>query len=170
MSEPTFTHDVFLSHSAKDKAVVRPLAERLRKDGRQGKAECRRQKAEILHSSFFIHPFLRAFGSDWAQLKAGTFRFRDPLNQERRFIPLRLDDAPIKSFLAHSFTSTGALRIARGTQLTDPKGHHDVKLDADALNRFATWMDTCAQRTGHYSEEQEKELVKFGERLAALMR
>ncbi len=37
-----------------------------------------------------------AFGSDWAQWEAGTFRFRDPLNQERRFIPLRLDDARIK--------------------------------------------------------------------------
>src|ERR1035441_3954637 len=30
MSEPTFTHDVFLSHSTKDKAVVRPLAKRFR--------------------------------------------------------------------------------------------------------------------------------------------
>jgi hypothetical protein len=40
-----------------------------------------------------------AFGSDWAQLEAGTFRFRDPLNKERRFIPLRLDDAPIKGCL-----------------------------------------------------------------------
>ena len=28
-----FQYDVFLSHSAKDKAVVRPLAERLRADG-----------------------------------------------------------------------------------------------------------------------------------------
>ncbi len=28
-----FAYDVFLSHSAQDKAVVRPLAERLRKDG-----------------------------------------------------------------------------------------------------------------------------------------
>jgi hypothetical protein len=28
-----FPYDVFLSHSAKDKAVVRPLAERLRQDG-----------------------------------------------------------------------------------------------------------------------------------------
>jgi hypothetical protein len=37
-----------------------------------------------------------AFGSDWAQLESGTFRFRDPLNKERRFLPLRLDDAPIK--------------------------------------------------------------------------
>ena len=41
-----------------------------------------------------------AFGSDWAQLEAGTFRFRDPLNKERRFIPPRLDDAPIKGSLA----------------------------------------------------------------------
>ncbi len=30
---PAFPCDVFLSHSAKDKAVARPLAERLRKDG-----------------------------------------------------------------------------------------------------------------------------------------
>ena len=29
-----FPYDVFLSHSSKDKAVVRPLAERLRLDGR----------------------------------------------------------------------------------------------------------------------------------------
>ena len=28
-----FQYDVFLSHSAKDKAVVRAVAERLRKDG-----------------------------------------------------------------------------------------------------------------------------------------
>ena len=27
-----------------------------------------------------------AFGSDWAQLESGTFRFRDPLNKERRFL------------------------------------------------------------------------------------
>src|SRR5688500_14256253 len=34
MSESgTFPYDVFLSHSSKDKAVVRPLAERLRADG-----------------------------------------------------------------------------------------------------------------------------------------
>jgi small GTP-binding protein len=33
-------------------------------------------------------------------LEAGTFRFRDPLNEERRFIPLRLDKALVKSSLA----------------------------------------------------------------------
>jgi hypothetical protein len=103
-----FPHDVFLSHSAKDKAVVRPLAERLRQDGRQGKAECRRQNAEILHSAFLLHPSLCAFGSDLARLEAGTFRFSDPLNQERcftallhsAFILLPPLDAPIKGSLA----------------------------------------------------------------------
>jgi hypothetical protein len=80
----SFPYDAFLGHSAKDEAVVRPLAERLRQDGPCMSAH--------------------AFGSDWAQLacpaaaserrgKAGTFRCRVPLNQERRFIPLRLDDA-----------------------------------------------------------------------------
>jgi len=33
MSAEHFTHDVFLSHSAKDKTVVRAIAERLREDG-----------------------------------------------------------------------------------------------------------------------------------------
>ena len=30
-----FQHDVFLSHSSKDKAVVRPLAQRLKEAGRR---------------------------------------------------------------------------------------------------------------------------------------
>ena len=38
-----------------------------------------------------------AFGSDWAQLEEGTCErgdlpLREPLNQERRFLPRRLDD------------------------------------------------------------------------------
>jgi hypothetical protein len=32
MSDPVFTHDVFLSHSAKDKAVLRRPKERLRQN------------------------------------------------------------------------------------------------------------------------------------------
>ena len=35
MNGSAFSYDIFLSHSAKDKAVVRPLAERLRQDGRK---------------------------------------------------------------------------------------------------------------------------------------
>ena len=67
-----FPYDDFLSHSAKDKAVLRPLAERLRADG-------------IFKSS---QP--STFNS---QLPSGPFRFRDPLNKKRRFLPPRLDDS-----------------------------------------------------------------------------
>jgi hypothetical protein len=63
MSDP-FQYEVFLTHSAKDKAVVRPLAERLRHD-----------MSELPPSAFCFLPFLCA-----------------SLNRERRFIPLRLDD------------------------------------------------------------------------------
>jgi small GTP-binding protein len=106
-----FRYDVFLSHSVKDKAVVRPLAERLRQDGLKvwfdeweikpgdsipAKIEDGLERSRVL----VLCMSAQAFGSGWAQLEAGTFRFRDPLNQHRRFIPLRLDDAPIKGSLA----------------------------------------------------------------------
>ena len=35
------------------------------------------------------------FASEWATFESGTFRFRDPTNKERRFIPLRLDRSEI---------------------------------------------------------------------------
>jgi len=40
-----------------------------------------------------------AFGSEWVSLEGHTAIFRDPQNLERRFVPLRLDDAPIKAML-----------------------------------------------------------------------
>ena len=142
-TDQDFQYDVFLSHSAKDKAVVRPLAERLRQDGlkvwfdewvlkpegplahRMGEgAGVRAAKIEAgLELSTEVPLAHRmgegarragegwpahAFGSDWGQLEAGTFRFRDPLNQERRFIPLRLDDAPIKGGACQGTTASVA--------------------------------------------------------------
>ena len=106
-----FKYDVFLSHSSKDKEVVRGVAERLRGDGlrvwfdeweiRPGDSIPAKIEAGLEHSRVLVLCMsAQAFGSDWAQLEAGTFRFRDPLNQHRRFIPLRLDDAPIKGSLA----------------------------------------------------------------------
>jgi hypothetical protein len=90
-----FQYDVFLSHSAKDKAVVRAVAERLWKDGRHNASQ---------PSTINRHPL---GGSDWAQLGAGTFGFRDPQNKERRFAPLRLDDAPIRGSLAQFWRNSG---------------------------------------------------------------
>src|SRR5438034_4733859 len=106
-----FQYDVFLSHSSNDKAVVRAIAERLRKDGvkvwfdewvlKAGDSIPAKIEEGLEHSRVLVLCMsASAFGSDWAQLEAGTFRFRDPLNKERRFIPLRLDDAPIKGSLA----------------------------------------------------------------------
>ena len=40
-----------------------------------------------------------AFASDWTTLERHTALFRDPTNQHRRFIPLRLDDAPLNDIL-----------------------------------------------------------------------
>jgi hypothetical protein len=85
-----FPYDVFLSHSAKDKGVVRPLAERLQKDGlkvwfdewvlKPGDSIPAKIEAVLPHFA------LRSLAFS-LQLLPST-----PLNQERRFIPLRLDD------------------------------------------------------------------------------
>jgi WD40 repeat protein len=40
-----------------------------------------------------------AFASEWVTLERHTALFRDPTNQQRRFIPLRLDDAEINDSL-----------------------------------------------------------------------
>src|SRR6266852_3196035 len=101
-----FSYDVFLSHSSKDKNIVRRIADRLRADGlrvwfddwqlKPGDHVQAKIEEGLEHSRVLVLCMsANAFGSDWAQLEAGTFRFRDPLNKERRFIPLRLDDAII---------------------------------------------------------------------------
>ena len=108
-----FQYDVFLSHSSKDKSVVRPLAGRLREDGlkvwfdewvlKPGDSIPAKIEEGLEHSRVLVLCMSgNAFGSDWAQLEAGTFRFRDPLNKERRFIPLRLDGAPIKGSMTRN--------------------------------------------------------------------
>lgn len=107
-----FKYDVFLSHSPKDNAVVRPIAERLRSDGLRvwfdewevhpGDSVAAKIEEGLEHSRVLVLCMsANAFGSDWPQLEASTFRFRDPLNEERRFIPLRLDEIPMKGPLSN---------------------------------------------------------------------
>lgn len=109
-----FSYDVFLSYSSKDKAVVRDIAERLLADGLRvwlDDWEIKPRTAKALRAKKIEKGLERsrtlvlcmsenAFGSDWATLESQTFRFRDPLNKERRFVPLRLDETPIKGSLA----------------------------------------------------------------------
>jgi hypothetical protein len=77
-------YDVFLSYSSKDKPTVQELAERLKQDG---------SRTLVLVMS------KNAFTSEWMTLERQTALFRDPTNQQRRFIPLRLDDSNIKDSL-----------------------------------------------------------------------
>jgi small GTP-binding protein len=109
--EEDFKYDVFLSHSSRDKDTVRDVAERLRSDGlrvwlddwelKPGDSIPSKIEDGLKHSRVLVLCMsAHAFGSDWARLESYTFRFRDPLNKDRRFIPLRLDAAPIKGSLA----------------------------------------------------------------------
>jgi hypothetical protein len=106
-----FSYDVFLSYSSKDRIVVHDIAERLKKDGlrvwldaweiRPGDSIPSRLEQGLENSRVLVLCMsANAFGSDWSQLESGTFRFRDPLNKDRRFIPLRLDESPIKGSLS----------------------------------------------------------------------
>ena len=69
----------------------------------------------------------------------------------------------------------GSSQIGAGASLTSPllahlrKGHQKVGLSVEDRERLITWMDTYAQRQGHFSPEQERSLVALRERHAALL-
>jgi cytochrome c553 len=54
-------------------------------------------------------------------------------------------------------------------KILEPPGHFGVSLDADAIERLATWLDTYGQRLGSFSEEQERDLVALRGRCADLL-
>lgn len=105
-----FKYDVFLNHSSNDKNIVREIANRLKNDGlrvwfdewelRPGDNKSAKIEEGLERSRVLVFCMsANTLGSEWAKLEASTFRFRDPLFSNRRFIPLRLDDATIKGFL-----------------------------------------------------------------------
>ena len=85
-----FDHDVFLSHSSKDKAVVRLIAERLRADGlrvwfdeweiKPGDSIPSKTEEGLENSRVLVLCLsANAFGSGWERLENETLRFREPL-------------------------------------------------------------------------------------------
>ena len=89
MSSSEFVYDAFLSYSSKDKAVILPLAEKLKSSGlrvwidtweiRPGdnipaKIEDGLERSRVL----ILCMSANSFGSDWTALEGQTFRFRDP--------------------------------------------------------------------------------------------
>ena len=105
-----YRYDVFLSHSSADKPVVRELAERLKAAGlrvwfdswniRPGDHIPTAIEEGLEHSAVLLFCMsAQAFGSDWALLESHTAVFRDPLNRDRRFLTLLLDNVKIKPML-----------------------------------------------------------------------
>ena len=110
MSTNGFAFDVFLSHSSKDKATVRQIAERLRAGGlrvwldeweiRPGDSIPTKIEEGLEQSTVLVLCMsANSLGSDWAIVESQTFRFRDPLNRKRRFIPVRLDETELRGSL-----------------------------------------------------------------------
>jgi WD40 repeat protein len=106
-----FHYDAFLGYCGDDRPAVRELAERLRRDGLrvwfdewclEPSEDVEAGTEEGLDDSRVLVLCLskHAVGSDWTRLEASTFRFVDPAHVERRLIPIRLDEAPIKASLA----------------------------------------------------------------------
>jgi len=157
----SFPFDVFLSHSSKDKAIAREVAYRLRADGLEvwldewqikpgdsipAKIEEGLEQSRVL----ILCMSANVFGSDWAYFEAASFRFRDPLNKERRFIPLRLDKAPLKGSLSQFLyinwpTSLGEQEYAKLLEACRPpkkSGEVDAKAAGEQLMEKAVRLDT----------------------------
>ncbi len=110
-NESDFQWDVFLSYANANKDVVRDIANRMKSDGvnvwfddweiKPGDPIMKKIEDGLEHSRVLVLCLsAEALAADWPQLESHTFRFKDPLNHNRRFIPLRLDDTPTKGSLA----------------------------------------------------------------------
>src|SRR5215213_4606109 len=146
---PDFTFDVYLSYSSRDSKVILPLAERLRKDGiRVWFDQWEIRPGDNIHVKIeegldacrvlVLCMSAQAFQADWPKLEAGTFRFRDPLNRERRFVPLLLDDAQLP----------GSLRQIRYIDWRE-----SVRWD-----QYPDLVDACAPLTTPASDSQDSPL------------
>ncbi|MBN1606766.1 MAG: toll/interleukin-1 receptor domain-containing protein [Polyangiaceae bacterium] len=106
MRDGGFLYDIFISYSSKDRRRVRRLAARLRDDGQRVwfdewsvlpgdfislKIERGLEQSNALVLCMSEH----MFASSWAIYERHIALFRDPCNDQRRIIPLRLDDAEI---------------------------------------------------------------------------
>lgn len=102
--------DAFLSHAGSDKPFVRRLATRLDQDGirvwmdektlRPGDNISQGVANGIERSRTLVCFISRSsLQSDWAKSELNAAIFRDPANQHRRFVTVRLDDADLPDFL-----------------------------------------------------------------------
>lgn len=109
--EKSFKYDCFISHSSKDKVVVRELAKKLKADGlrvwfdewiiKPGDMIGLKIEQGLESSRTLILVMSKAsFASEWVTLERHTLLFRDPTNSQRRFIPLLIEDCTIPDTIA----------------------------------------------------------------------
>lgn len=105
-----FKFDVFVSYSSKDVDRVTSLAERLRKDGvgvwldrwqipPGAMIPMRIEEGLDLSRTLLLMMSANSLRSDFVRLERGAILFRDPTNEERRFIPILLEDVEIPDTL-----------------------------------------------------------------------
>lgn len=110
VSVSEFDWDVFLSHTADDKPRVARLAERLDaaglrvwfdRDSIDGGQDIVSAIEEGLERTRVLVLCMskKAFESEWVRLERNTAMFRDPGNNERRFLPLLFEDCRIPAVL-----------------------------------------------------------------------
>jgi hypothetical protein len=105
-----FQWDVFLSHSHWDRTRVARLAERLRERGlrvwlddwviQPGDDIYAAIENGLDHSRTLLLCLSQAaIDSDWVKLERNTTLFRDPMNNERRFVPVLLEECQLPATL-----------------------------------------------------------------------
>ncbi|HMV84894.1 MAG TPA: TIR domain-containing protein [Blastocatellia bacterium] len=105
-----FNYDVFISHSKEDKPAARELAERLRRDGLRvwfdeweikpgDSIPLKIQNGLEQSRTLVLMMSANVSASEWVMFERQAVIFRDPANQKRRFIPLRLDNGEIPEAL-----------------------------------------------------------------------
>jgi len=112
LSDNTFLYDAFLSHSSKDKPIVRKFAEKLTNDGFKVwfdeinieigdsiplKLEEGIERSRVL-LIFMSKDF---FASDWTKMEHYAKLFDDPINKGKSFIPVLISDCEIPKMLNH---------------------------------------------------------------------
>jgi hypothetical protein len=136
-----YKFDVFISYSSKDRNIVLPIAERLKSDHLRvwfdkwqilPGAHISMKIDEGLNTSRRLVFFMsaNAFGSDWTKLESSAYRFRDPLNKDLAFLPVRLDETPIEGTLAQ---------------------FEYIDFVQDSEKGYATLLEACRQNTGDVS-------------------
>jgi hypothetical protein len=176
----SYSYDVFISHSSRDKSTVRDIATRLANDGLRvwldeweikpgDSIPAKIEEGLEASRALILCMSANTFGSDWAQLEGGTFRFRDPLNRERRFIPVRLDNAPLRGSLAQLLyidwmndvrenAYASLLEACRPPEAPSPTAQAELRptqggieslklqFDNNSLYRYASWKGTGGLR------------------------